>query len=210
MIGSLSCQDSSAYRYITNLPTDFKVDEATPLLIFLHGAGERGDDIEKVKVHGPPKLVSNGTRSFPAIVISPLSPKGVYWNVNRLEAMLAEVKAKYKIDKSRIYLTGLSMGGYGTMAWAYAHPEHFAALLPICGGQLEDGKSEGIKDIPLWAFHGDADQAVPITGTNAFIQALKDVGGNPKYTIYPGVGHDSWTETYDNPDVWEWLFAHKK
>lgn len=209
LVVAFSCQDNSSYRYVTNLPSNFKVDQATPLLLFLHGSGERGDDLEKVKVHGPPKLAALG-KDFPAIVISPQCPSDERWDTNRLEALLKEVQSKYRIDKSRIYLTGLSMGGYGTMSWVYAHPEHFAAIAPICGGQLEKGKSEGIKDIPLWAFHGDQDNVVPIEQTNAYIQELKDVGGNPKYTIYLGVGHDSWTATYDNPEFWEWLFNQKR
>lgn len=206
---ALSCQNNSVYPYLTDLPSDFKVDEATPLLIFLHGAGERGDDLEKVKVHGPPKMAAQGN-DIPAIVISPLCPDGEFWRTPRLEALLAEVTSKYKIDRSRIYLTGLSMGGYGTVAWAYAHPEHFAALVPICGGRLEEGKSAGIKDIPLWAFHGDQDQVVPIAETDTYIQALKDAGGSPKYTIYPDVGHNSWTDTYDNKELWDWMFAQKR
>lgn len=206
---ALSCQDNSVYAYLTDLPSDFKVDQATPLLIFLHGSGERGDDLEKVKVHGPPKLAALG-KDIPAIVISPQCPSGERWEVARLEALLAEVLSKYNIDKTRIYLTGLSMGGYGTMAWAYAHPEHFAALAPICGGRLEAGKSAGIKDIPMWAFHGAKDSVVPIAGTDEYIQALKEAGANPKYTVYPEADHDSWTATYDNSEFWEWMFNQKK
>jgi len=209
LVTAFSSPDNASYQYISNLPSDFKVNEATPLLIFLHGSGERGTDLEKVKVHGPPKLAALG-KNIPAIVISPQCPSDERWETSRLEALLAEVKSKYKIDESRIYLTGLSMGGYGTMSWAYAHPEHFAAIAPICGGILQEDRTEAIKDIPMWAFHGDQDQVVPIEQTNTYIQALKDVGGNPKYTIYPGVGHDSWTATYDNPEFWKWLFNQKK
>jgi len=205
----MACQDNVSYKYITNLPTDFTVDEATPLLIFLHGSGERGDDLEKVKVHGPPKLAAQG-KNIPAIIISPQCPNGERWQVTRLEALLQEVSEKYTIDKSRIYLTGLSMGGYGTMTWAYNHPEHFAALAPICGGVIEKGKTAGIKDIPLWAFHGAKDSVVPIQQTDEFIQALKDIGSSPRYTVYPETDHDSWTETYDNPEFWNWLFAQKR
>ena len=208
---ALSCStDHTPYPYITNLPADFNSEQPSPLLIFLHGSGERGEDIEKVKVHGPPKLAANDSRSFPAILISPLCPKDVSWNVDRLEATLSEVKSKYNIDASRIYLTGLSMGGYGTMAWAYQHPEHFAALAPICGGTVNEKRTEAIKSIPLWAFHGAKDQVVPIDKTNEYIASLRAAGADPKYTIYPEAYHDSWTETYDNPELWEWMFAQKR
>jgi len=162
-----------------------------------------------VKVHGPPKLAEGG-KDFPAIVISPLCPSGVYWNVTRLEAMLSKVKSDHNIDASRIYLTGLSMGGYGTMEWAFAHPEHFAALAPICGGVLNADRVAAIKNIPLWAFHGAKASVVPIEQTDEYIQALKQIGGQPKYTVYPDTDHDSWTESYNNTEFWNWMFDQKK
>ena len=205
-----SCMRSTPYIYHIDLPSDYAEETAFPLLIFLHGAGEKGDDLEKVKVHGPPRLIAEGSRTFPAIVVSPLCSEDRFWMVDRLEVMLRELRELYNIDDKRMYLTGLSMGGYGTMKWAYAHPEHFAALVPICGGELQEGKSAIIKDIPLWAFHGAKDEVVPISLTEDYINALKTVGGNPRFTIYPEAGHDSWTETFENEDMWDWLFAQRK
>jgi len=198
------------YKYKVDLPSYYneETDQLYPLLIFLHGAGERGEDLDKVSVHGPPKL-HNAGQDFPTIIVSPLCPANVYWDIARLEALLKEIKKKYKIDDSRIYLTGLSMGGYFTWGWATAHPEHFAALVPICGGGEPDNVTS-IKDIPVWAFHGGQDDVVPISQSQEMIEALQDLGANPKFTIYPDVGHDSWTEAYNTPELWEWLFGKSK
>ena len=114
-----------------------------------------------------------------------------------------------RIDRDRIYLTGLSMGGFGTWALALRHPERYAAILPVCGGG-ERQLARRLREMPIWAFHGDADQVVPVERSQEMIDAIKKLGGPPRFTAYPGVGHDSWTATYDNPEVYEWLLAQRR
>jgi predicted peptidase len=198
-------------NYLLYLPEGYaKGGKAWPLLLFLHGAGESGDDLNKVKTHGPPKLIESG-KDFPCIVVSPQSPGRRFgWNTDSLNALLDDVTAKYKVDKDRVYLTGLSMGGYGTWALAAEHPERFAALVPICGGG-NPADAAKLKDLPIWVFHGGKDRVVPPKNSEGMVQALKDAGAeNVKFTLYPDAGHDSWTETYNNPEVWDWLFKQKR
>ena len=196
-------------NYLLYLPDGYgKDDKAWPLLLFLHGAGESGNDLSKVKKHGPPKLIEAG-KDFPCIVVSPQAPR-FGWDVATLGGLLDDVMAKYKVDKDRVYLTGLSMGGFGTWALAAAYPDKFAALIPICGGGNPKDAAK-MKDLPVWVFHGAKDTTVAPSQSEAMVNALKDAGAaNVKYTLYPDAGHDSWTATYDDPAVWEWLFKQKR
>jgi predicted peptidase len=196
-------------NYLLYRPEGYgKGEKVWPLVLFLHGAGESGDNLEKVKKHGPPKLIESG-KSFPCIVVSPQSP-GRGWNPVALNALLDDLQAKYKVDKDRIYLTGLSMGGFGTWALAEAHPERFAALVPICGGG-KPADAAKLKDLPIWVFHGAKDRTVPPDRSEAMVKALKEAGAkNVQLTMYPDAGHDSWSATYNNPEVWEWLFKQKR
>ena len=196
-------------EYLLSLPADYgQSRKSWPLVLFLHGSGESGNDLNKVKVHGPPKLVDeNGP--FPFILVSPQSP-GRGWNPDVLNALLDSVMKKYRVDKDRVYLTGLSMGGYGTWALAAAHPEKFAALAPICGGgdPAEAGK---LARLPIWVFHGAKDTTVPPKRSEEMVAALKAAaGGNPRFTLYPEAGHDSWTATYADPEFYKWLLAQKR
>jgi predicted peptidase len=192
-------------NYLIYLPDGYeKEDKPWPLVLFLHGAGESGKDLNMVKVHGPPKMIAAG-KSIPAIVVSPQSPRGG-WDVNTLNALIDDVVASHKVDKDRIYLTGLSMGGFGTWALAAAHPEKFAAIVPICGGGTPDDAKK-MKDLPIWVFHGAKDKAVPLARSEAMVKALKEAGAEQvKFTVYPNAEHDSWTETYNNQEMWDWLF----
>jgi predicted peptidase len=196
-------------HYLLYLPKGYdKNDKAWPLMLFLHGAGESGEDLNKVKTHGPPKLVEQKGKNFPFILVSPQSPE-FGWNVDALNALLDEVEARYRVDKDRVYLTGLSMGGFGTWALAAAHPERFAAIAPICGGgKPRDAKR--LKDLPIWVFHGAKDNVVSPKRSEEMVKALKDVGADVKYTLYPDAGHDSWTATYNNPELYKWLLEHKR
>ena len=197
-------------NYLLYLPKDYDKQESWPLVIFLHGAGERGDDLNLVKKHGPPKLIEEG-KDFPAIVVSPQCKQGRWWHAQLLEltSLVDEIEAKYKVDKSRIYLTGLSMGGFGTWALAAYTPDRFAALVPICGGGETLG-TRALVHTPVWAFHGAKDPVVPLKRSEDMVEALKRFKGNVQFTIYPEALHDSWTETYDNADVWKWLFEQQR
>jgi predicted peptidase len=210
--GKVEVKRMADYRYLLYLPEKYESKARWPLLLFLHGAGERGEDIEKVKIHGPAKLIAQG-KHFPFIVVSPQCPANGWWSnegqVKQLIAMLDEIERDYKVDSDRIYVTGLSMGGFGTWALACAQPDRFAAIAPICGGG--DPKLVGrIKHVPTWVFHGDADTTVSLDQSKKMVEALEAAGGKVKFTVYPGVGHDSWTETYNNPALYDWFLSHRR
>ncbi len=198
-------------NYLTYLPKNFpEGQEKYPLMLFLHGAGERGDDLELVKRHGPPQLIENG-QDMPFIVIAPQCPKKQWWPMKNTELLqlIESVKEKYPVDVNRIYCTGLSMGGFGTWSLAIERPDLFAAIAPICGGG-DSTKVCAIKDVPTWVFHGAKDTVVPIEKSQVMVDSLQACGGNVKFTIYPDATHNSWTETYDNPEFYEWLLSHTK
>lgn len=194
--------------YLLALPKGYDEQESWPLVLFLHGAGERGDNLDLVKKHGPPKLVAAG-KDLPFIVVSPQCPSGKWWQPTELTALLDQIENDYKVDTDRIYVTGLSMGGFGTWQLAAYTPNRFAALAPICGGG-ETYWAKEIRQIPTWAFHGAKDFLVPIKRSQAMVDAMKKLGGEPKLTIYPEAGHDSWTETYDNQEFYEWLLKQER
>lgn len=209
----------AAFQYWLYTPAAYDKDDATrepdgwPLLLFLHGAGERGDNLDLVKIHGPPKFLDERD-DFPFVTISPQCPTGGpfrpdLWNPHELMALIDAVCAEHRIDKKRIYVTGLSMGGYGSWRLAAHYPERIAAAIPICGGG-ETKWAEQLKQVPLWAFHGDADNVVPLKASEEMAEAVRAAGGDVELTVYKGVGHNSWTETYDNPKIYEWLLEHKK
>jgi predicted peptidase len=205
--------------YLLFLPKGYGEDSAKrwPLMLFLHGAGERGDDLAKVAVHGPPKLVANQP-DFPFILVSPQCPEGQTWDNTTLLALLDEVMADHAVDPARVYLTGLSMGGFGTWSLGIAHPERFAAIAPICGGGdvikvllADPAKAPALRSLPVWAFHGAKDPVVNLEESQRMINALKRVGcGEVRLTIYPEAQHDSWTETYNNPELYRWFLSHHR
>ena len=199
-----------ACRYLLYLPKGYgKTRKRWPLILFLHGAGERGDDLELVKKHGPPKVAEK--KRLPFIVVSPQCPAGRWWTncSDMLTALLDEVAAKYAVDEGRIYLTGLSMGGYGTWSLAVEHPERFAAIAPICGGGNHHVVGV-LKKVPAWVFHGEKDTVVPIVESERMVAALKACGGNVKFTAYPEAAHDSWTKTYNSARLYEWFLKHRR
>ena len=193
------------------LPKDYAKNSAQqwPLILFLHGAGERGDDLEKIRRFGLPQLIEKQP-DFPFIVVSPQCPAGTYWPrmVDDLNDMIERILEQYRVDRGRVYLTGMSMGGYGTFYLAMAHPEKFAALAPICGG--DPSKVSRIKHLPIWVFHGAQDNVVPIEESEIMVSALRKAGANVMFTVYPHAGHDSWTETYNNSELYEWFLRHQK
>lgn len=193
--------------YLLYLPAGYGKEEKTwPLVLFLHG---KGDKIERMERFGLPKQVER-KKDHPFILIAPEAPGGRFWNSRDLTALLDEIEAKYKVDRDRVYVTGLSMGGFGTWSLAAAAPERFAAIIPICGGG-NPTSAKKLKNVPIWVFHGAKDTTVPAKRSEAMVEALKEAGAKDvKFTLYPEAGHDSWTATYKNPDVWEWLLKQKR
>jgi len=195
-------------NYLLYLPKEYdQSNDEFPLVLFLHGAGERGTDIEKVKVHGLPRLI-NERKDFPFIVVSPQCPDNMFWNTDLLAALLDEIEANYKVDKNRMYVTGLSMGGHGTWSLAIAQPNRFAAIAPICGWS-NPTMACTIKNIPTWVFHGAKDMVVPLSASEQMVEKLKSCNADVKFTIYPEANHDSWTETYNNDELYNWFLQHK-
>ena len=206
-------------RYLSYVPPDYtrQGGKRWPLMLFLHGAGERGTNLQRVAIHGPPKLVKQG-KAFPFILIAPQCPEGERWHEETLLKLLDYATRGYAVDTNRVYLTGLSMGGYGTWKLGILHPERFAAIVPICGGGetidvLLAGRERGaaLKSLPVWAFHGGKDPVVPVAESERMVNALKKAGvKEAKLTVYPEAQHDSWTETYNNPELYEWLLKHSR
>jgi len=218
-----SAIEGQRLHYILTVPETKQAPEAGwPLLLFLHGAGERGDDLALVAVHGPPKLVDEIPELSHCVLLSPQCPADRWWQADTLKALIDEVRADFDIDDARIYVTGLSMGGYGTWGLLAQYPDFFAAAIPICGGgdlgrlwsENESGFDlDGLlqaKDVPIHAFHGEADAVVSVEESRVLVHALEEVEGDVQLTAYPGVGHDSWTQTYADPALYTWLFAQRR
>ena len=205
--------DNSSAKYVLFVPHSYKGDKEYPLILFLHGAGERGTDGEKQVKQGIGNAIKfkGKEKSFPFIVILPQARKG--WQADgddakRALAILDEVEKTYKVDNKRIYLTGLSMGGFGTWSLATAYPDKWAAIAPICGGG-NPKMAEKIKNIPCWCFHGGSDPTVKVQRSRDMIKALKEAGGNPRYSEFPYVGHDSWDPAYATQELYPWFLAHQ-
>lgn len=202
------------FPYLLFLPNDYKADDQQrPLLLFLHGSGESGVDLNLVKVHGPPKLVEQKPGEFPFIVVSPQAAIGATpgierWEPRLLAELVDQVAARYNADPNRLYVSGLSMGGYGTIRLCAYYPKKFAAAIPICGGGSLS-YVEALSQTPMWFVHGTDDAAVPLERSLELVRAMRIRGAKPLFTVMDGVGHDSWTATYNTPDVYAWLLKHK-
>jgi predicted peptidase len=202
--------------YLLYLPDGYTSDPQRrwPLVLFLHGMGERGDDLELVKAHGIPRVVEEPD-GFPFIAVSPQCPDKTLWtdHVETLDGLLTELEERYRVDSARVYLTGLSMGGYGAWHLATVHPDRFAAVVPICGGgHVAHGFPERVavlKDVPVWAFHGAQDPVVPLEESQKLVDVLREKGGSVRFTVYAEAEHDSWTRTYDSPDLYDWLLEQE-
>jgi len=218
-------KNKSSEKFITNLAMQVSLkyhiyfpnnyhdsDTKFPLVLFLHGAGERGDDLRLVEKHGIPKMINNGI-NFPFITVAPQCPKFQYWsepvNVKTLLLLVEEIIKKNKVDIERIYATGLSMGGYGTLAIAKERPDLFSAIIPVCGG-LDTTDIERLKDIPIWLFHGAEDKVVPVENSELIYDLLKPINPEIKITIYKGINHNSWEMTYNNQNIYDWMLKYKK
>ncbi len=204
--------DGTMSPYVVFVPKDYDGTKEYPTMLFLHGSGEtKGGTKKPVEVGIGPAIKKRA--DFPFIVVIPQSEKRTWGAASddgkRALSMLDAVQKEYKTDAKRQYLTGLSMGGYGTWSIAAAHPDRWAAIVPVCGGgNVKD--AEKIKDIPCWCFHGDADTAVKVDRSREMIEALKKAGGKPKYDEYPGVPHNSWDKAYGTDELYKWLLEQKK
>ena len=200
-------------EYLLFLPESYaqSTNEEFPLILFLHGAGERGSDLDSVKRHGIPKIVETNP-DFPFIAVSPQCPEDSWWTseLHTINGLIEEVVEKYQVDTSRIYLTGLSMGGFGTWSLASMYPERFAAIAPVCGGGEVRQILRSLVEMPIWTFHGQKDDVIPFSRSEEIVTALKKHGSSIKFTIYPEAGHDSWTKTYDNPELYKWFLKHSR
>ncbi len=208
-------------QFLLFTPKTYSTDKSKPcpLIIFLHGMGERGEDLKLVKRHGPPKVVAKD-KSLPFLIVSLQCLKGKkgsgmfkggkgWWQTKDLNLVLKYLLKTLNVDKDRVYLTGLSMGGFGTWSWAAENPEHFAAIAPVCGGgNPMVGRKYG--KLPIWAFHGDKDNVVPLRMSQAMVDAVVAAKGNAKLTVYPGVGHDSWNKAYNDKELYKWFLSHKR
>lgn len=208
-----------AADYLLFLPQGYGADPAKrwPLILFLHGAGERGTNVWLVAKHGPPKIDATQA-NLPFIVVSPQCPDGKIWSDDVLLALLDEIENQYAVDPHRIYLTGLSMGGFGTWSLGLSHPERFAAIAPICGGGdfitpylAQDQHKAALNSLGIWAFHGGKDPVVPPVESQRMVNYLKQLGvPEVKLTVYPDAGHDCWTQTYANPELFAWFLQHSR
>jgi predicted peptidase len=196
------------WKYAQWLPEGYGASgKKWPLLVFLHGAGEVGDRLASVERHGPPKLAAAG-RKFPFILVAPQSTH-LLWNPLEVNAFTEEMVKTLKVDATRVWITGISMGGNATWMAASIQPELYAAAVPICGwGDFFMARRMAVMGV--WAFHGAKDPLVPVAKSQELVDAVKYSGGKPKLTIYPDAQHDSWTQAYDDPELWKWLEAQKR
>lgn len=192
-------------HYLVFLPKSYKSQgQPSPLLLFLHGSGERGQDLQLVKKHGPPKLVTKRP-DFPFVVVSPQVRPGERFNAAALLDLIDHLQATYNVDKKRTSVTGLSMGGAGTWAVANAAPERFSAIVPICGTAKIEPKR--FLKLPTWVTVGGKDRASLVESLQKTVANLRDRGAPIRFTLYPQLGHNCWDATYDNPKLYEWLLA---
>jgi predicted peptidase len=236
-LSSLHAEDFSAevYKsgseelpYRIHLPKSMDKSKKYPLVIFLHGAGERGNENKKQLAHGAKDILKySRSNNEPVIIIAPQCPKKKQW-VNTpwgklshtmpkepsipMALAISLLKSKVNnlpVDVKRVYVSGLSMGGYGTWDIIQRMPDYFAAAIPVCGGG-DSAEAPKLKNLPIWCFHGGNDRVVKTKRSQDMIAAIKKAGGSPKYTEYPGVGHNSWSATFSNKEVLKWLFEQKK
>ena len=199
------------FGYIKYLPKDFDFNKKYPLLFYLHGAGERGDDLDLISLHGYLQYVREQGKEYPFIIVAPQCPENKYWGcfTESLLAFLDFICEELPVDRTKVYLTGLSMGGTGTYMLAMAAPEKFAAIAPICGSGIRWYASV-LKDTPAYIFHGDSDTVIPIQESMTMFKNIKLSGGNAKMEICRGVGHNVWDIAYKGDKLYKWLLQFSK
>ena len=227
-------QDKDTLPYRILLPKNFDVNKKYPLILFLHGSGERGSDNELQLTHGSNLFLDENNRdAYPSIVVFPQCAENKLWTnvkngrdgykevenfpkeikpnlpLSLVEGLIIELTDTYNLDQNKLYVGGLSIGGMGTFELVHRNPELFAAAFPVCGGAHPE-IAEEIKNTPLWIFHGDSDSVVPSELSQEMYKALKTLNADVKISIYPNVGHDSWTNAFAEPDLLKWLFSKSK
>jgi len=211
---SMTTSDRGQVGYLISLPKDYDADgESVPLMLFLHGRGESYGLLSLVAKWGPPMMAAQG-EPLPFLVVSPQCPGDDSWSSEtqqkRLIELLDHIVKNHNVDESRVYLTGLSMGGYGSWRLAADHPERFAAVAPVCGGG-DPADAEKLKTLPIWVFHGDQDRAVPFSKSVEMVDAIKAAGGEQiRFTSLEHIGHNCWSATYATPELYEWMARQKK
>lgn len=203
--------DGAARRYVVYVPADYDPGTKWPMIVFLHGMGERGRDGLLQTEVGIGHAIRRQASLYPCIVVMPQCPGDTTWQnaLNHVDIAMEQTLKEYSVDRSRIYLTGLSMGGYGSWAYGAMRNDVFAAIVPICGGG-KTTDAPALAKVPIWAFHGGADSVVKPIASQSMVQAVKEAGGAIQYTEYPGVDHNSWDKTYLDSDVVKWLLSQKK
>ena len=195
-------------KYIVRYPQNYNATDKYPVLIFLHGAGTRGDDISLLTENVVFKIIEKYD-DFPFVIVAPQCSENSWFDMfEQLKRFVLKISNESFTDKKRIYLMGNSMGGYGTWQLAMSMPELFAAIVPICGGGMYWNAGR-LVNVPVWAFHGEQDMTVRVEESVKMVEAVNKRGGNAKLTIYPDRQHDSWTDTYSNYEVFEWLLSNK-
>ena len=212
---SFKTSDGAEVGYLLYLPPkyDKASEKKAPLMMFLHGRGESNGPLSLVAKWGPPRMAAAGSE-LPYVMVSPQCPKEDYWNsevqLNRLTELLDHVTAEYAVNEKKMYLTGLSMGGYGSWSLAAKHPTKFAAVAPICGGGKPEF-AEKLKDIPIWTWHGDQDTAVPFKQSVEMVDEIKKAGGTKiKFTSLEGIGHNCWSSAYATPQLFQWMMKQSR
>jgi predicted peptidase len=212
--------DNQTYAYCVYVPPDYTPDRAWPVILFLHGSGERGDDGLLQTDVGLGHALRKNWRQIPAIVVMPQCPARQTW-VGPMSRMalwcLEETSHEYHLDPQRVYLTGMSLGGQGAWYIAASLPDRFAAVLVVCGF-VELGQSTGeaaklaqrLTDVPIWVFHGEQDTSVPVEQARIMVEAIRKAGGHVEFTTYKDGTHFIWDRVYENRETWRWLFEQKR
>lgn len=207
-------QEKKKYQYLIYLPKDYQAGaKKFPLVIYLHGSSQKGNDLNKLKAYGLPELIDKG-QNFDCIIVSPQCPSeaGLWSSENWFEPLFEELTSKYRVDLERVYLTGISMGGGGTFEVAKKHPDTFAAIVPLCAWQGSVNEICKLKNIPIWTLHGEQDDIVPISQTEEKVKKLKECGGNITFTPLANEGHGiQWLYADRGKyNILDWMLKHKK
>lgn len=208
MDSTLSVKEYGKMKYIVRFPKEYTAGKKYPVIIFLHGAGSRGDDITPL-ANNPFFSITKGHNDFPFVCVAPQCSQNTWFDMfEQLKNFAEFVISSEFCDESRVYLMGASMGGYATWQLAMSMPERFAAIVPICGGGMYWNAGR-LADVPVWAFHGAKDPEVLLRESEIMVKCVNNSGGKANLTVYPENEHDAWSDTYSNPEVFKWLLSHK-